>query len=1200
MRHLTRNIILILVVLIIAGLSIFPPDKNLRLGKDLAGGVSLTYTVDVPEDEQADVVVPRVISVLSERVNPQGLFEISFVRQGRDRLVVSMPLPSESVQQYRDAYDEAVEALDAYAIDPAAFERAMRQEGQARIDRLRAMADTAGRQSILDPVIDAAIEAREARQEFEAQRAIREAGGEPTADLDQLESAAAAADIAFDDARARVFELSVSAEDLRQALARPDETVSLPAGDGSGDNLEVDSERKRALDAIRAKLEQLPDGVETLERALEAFDAYAENRSGLDDPADLERLLQGSGVLEYRIVPEQAEVPGDIEELRRQLRERGPDALEVPGFVWLPINKPTDWTQTYPQYESLLEDPEAFFASQGIIAGYRPADNQIYLLLFDRPGKRLTDAEGDWALASSLPTTDQLGRRAIGFRMDPRGGERMGELTGNNLQKQMAVILDGRVYSAPNIQGRITRNGIIQGQFSQRELNYIIRTLNAGSLQASLSDEPISRSVLAPELGADNLDKGLTAAVIALILVGSFMVLYYFTGGVVALIALACNAVIILGVMSLNRAAFTLPGIAGIVLTFGMAVDANVLIYERLREELLAGNDTKTALRLAYQKVLSTIVDANVTNLIICLVLGYTATQEIKGFAITLGVGVVATMFSALLITRVVFAVLVDKIGWKNLSQLPIAIPFIDRLLTPNIDWIKFRPVFVVISALLIAMGIGFIVVQQDELLDTEFRGGTQLDLNLRDPGPGFSGTMTREEVAARIQDEVYQPAFELVNAQSADVDEDQLAEAQELLALQNAEVQAVNPQADGVTSDRFQIKTTSTDTGVLRDAIVNAFADVVDSQPALTFRASDEEEFNAPGVPVFPILSNNLGDNFQPEAPEIRNDVTAYVGGVAVLLDDIRAPGGERVSKQSIEERIAYIRRQAAYAGPALNRDVNVVVLEGTDEAVERVAVVVSDVSANARVDVTRWENVLASSEWNITRDALASAQELAGVESFSPEVAATFRNQAIVAVVLSFMLITMYIWARFGSVRYSLAALACLVHDVIIAIGLIAMAEFVYKRFPGVAAIGIQPFKIDLGLIAAILTIIGYSLNDTIIILDRIRENRGRLAYASREVVNKSINQTVSRTLITSGTTIVALAVMFVVGGEGIASFTYALLCGVVVGTYSSIAVGAPLVWTKKIPKAAQAYYNRYSDEAAAQRAAERDHERGALSQP
>src|SRR5690606_25550319 len=175
---------------------------------------------------------------------------------------------------------------------------------------------------------------------------------------------------------------------------------------------------------------------------------------------------------------------------------------------------------------------------------------------------------------------------AIGFRMDARGAQLLGELTGEHVGESMAVLLDDQVYTAPNINSRITSSGIITGDFTEQERRFLIQTLNAGSLQAKLSNTPMSENTVGPELGQDNLQSGLQAGLVALIAVSAFMVVYYFGYGIVAVISLACTALIILGVMSLNRAAFTLPGIAGVILTFGMAVDANVLIYERIREEL--------------------------------------------------------------------------------------------------------------------------------------------------------------------------------------------------------------------------------------------------------------------------------------------------------------------------------------------------------------------------------------------------------------------------------------------------------------------------------------------------------------------------------------------------------------------------------------------------------------------------------------
>lgn len=216
-----------------------------------------------------------------------------------------------------------------------------------------------------------------------------------------------------------------------------------------------------------------------------------------------------------------------------------------------------------------------------------------------------------------------------------------------------------------------------------------------------------------------------------------------------------------------------------------------------------------------------------------------------------------------------------------------------------------------------------------------------------------------------------------------------------------------------------------------------------------------------------------------------------------------------------------------------------------------------------------TVWQEELANLEWQLAVDALSTVTTLASVQIFSSVIAEDFKNTAVVAVFLSLLLILIYIWVRFGSMRLLAcgdyhAAARCAVRD-----RADALAEILYDH-PITAAVArsmqIEPFKVDLNLVAAVLTIIGYSLNDTIVIMDRIRENRGRLPYASRRIVNLSINQTISRTVITSGTTLLATLVLYLYGGAGVRAFSYALLCGVVVGTYSSIAVAAPQVWSSR----------------------------------
>ena len=201
-----------------------------------------------------------------------------------------------------------------------------------------------------------------------------------------------------------------------------------------------------------------------------------------------------------------------------------------------------------------------------------------------------------------------------------------------------------------------------------------------------------------------------------------------------------------------------------------------------------------------------------------------------------------------------------------------------------------------------------------------------------------------------------------------------------------------------------------------------------------------------------------------------------------------------------------------------------------------------------------------LADTEWRIARDAAQRDTSLGSVTNFSSQVSGTMKTQAIVAMSLSLLAVIVYIWLRFGSITYGFAAIVALVHDVSIALGLVAISGWVYQQMPGFLML--EPFKIDLAMVAAMLTIVGYSLNDTIVVFDRIRENRGRLSYATPSVINQSINQTISRTILTSGTTLLAVAMLYIFGGPGVHGFAFAMTIGVLVGTYSSVAIASPVL--------------------------------------
>ncbi|MDX9912457.1 MAG: protein translocase subunit SecD [Phycisphaerales bacterium] len=1133
MQHLVRNTVIILIVMVAMVLAAYPPEKKLRLGKDLQGGTSLVYSVQIDPGEDPTSVMGRTIAVLKRRVDPDGLFEITMTAQGRDRLEITMPLPTDRVKQLRAELDARIDGLGKDAVTSDALERIVRLHGDEREKAIvEASRGNAARADVLRAACAAADKAAESRTEYE--RAA--AAGAPQEAQDLMLSLAGEAEAAYETAREAVLSGVLRGEDVRRALELRDVRRRI-VDRATGQVEELPSPRARALDRLR---EEYPGQAAEIDEIVAMHAAYTAERRTLDDPEDLVRLLQGAGVLTFRIAVDPGQHPEE-ERLRRELREVGPRNVRVSDAGWYKINQIETWYDDVQGLRALLADAAGYFRNRGYVV--EEHDGEYYMLNWDTPTTRLTPAEGsDWACIGASQTQDDIGRPAILFRMNPRGGVLLGNLTSQHVSDQMSVLLDDEVYTSPNLLNAISNQGTITGEFSQAEIDYIVQVLSAGSLQAKLSPRPISVSTIGPDLGRDNLDQGLRAGYLSLIVISVFMIVYYYVYGFVAVIALLCTGLIILGAMALNRAAFSLPGIAGVVLTFGMAVDANVLIYERIREELRKGMDLRSSIRAGYKKAMSSIVDGNLTNLIVCIVLANVGTQEIRGFAITLGIGVVATMFAGIFVTRVVFTYLTEIFGLRKLSMLPYQFNIVERVLTPNIRWMRLRWVFVIVSSVYVGLGVFMIISRGSDILDNQFRGGTQVVLRFKEDAAGVPVTLTRQEVQDRVR---------------AIAEQDTLGNLRD---LRSTSVLPINPRSDGVTSDTFRIQTLATDGESVSDALQKKFDDVLDVRPPVRFAGDDAP--TAREGPVFPVLSGRLGEDIN--EPEYRNDVSDFIGGVAIVLADM----DPRPSVEGIEARLHALRAQPDFSD-TVSREQRIIVLEGTEREVSKAVVLVNDPAAGFFASEGAWATSVRDREWDVVRTAMSRTTALAELQSFSPQIAETFKARAFAAVVISLLLILIYIWVRFGSLRYSLGAVVCLGHDVLTAIGFIALAEILYDHSTteGIArSLGILPFKIDLNIVAALLTIIGYSLNDSIIVMDRIRENRGKQTHTTGAMIDEAINMTISRTVITSGTTLLAALILYLYGGEGVRAFAYTLLIGIGVGTYSSIAVAAPLVWSKK----------------------------------
>ena len=348
-------------------------------------------------------------------------------------------------------------------------------------------------------------------------------------------------------------------------------------------------------------------------------------------------------------------------------------------------------------------------------AGNSSTSDVLVEIVDGRPGNKY-GLKGEYITSASSSRNPLTQEPMILFGFDSDGGAAMSQLSGNNTQRRMAIILDDKLLSAPTLQERITNNGQITGDFTQEEATIIANAL-LNPLKAPLTIE--EEMSVEPNLGADSVNSGFKAALWGVIAVAVFMLIYYWFSGLVANFALVLNLFILMGVMCYLDAALTLPGIAGIVLTIGMAIDANVLIFERIREELKAGKGVQGAVETGYSKAFGTIIDANLTTLIVSVILMTMGTGPVKGFGVTLTVGICASMFTALVVTRLVFDVFKNYGTGQGLRLME----------QPKFNFMSYAKYAFGISWLLVAIGIVFGISRGDDAMGVDFKGGDQITL---------------------------------------------------------------------------------------------------------------------------------------------------------------------------------------------------------------------------------------------------------------------------------------------------------------------------------------------------------------------------------------------------------------------------------------------------------------------------------------
>ncbi|QDT37833.1 protein translocase subunit SecD [Stratiformator vulcanicus] len=758
-----------------------------------------------------------------------------------------------------------------------------------------------------------------------------------------------------------------------------------------------------------------------------------------------------------------------------------------------------------------------------------------FLVVYDDPDRRVT---GDY-LRSAYPTTDQSGRRVVGFSFNAKGASRFGTLTsnyrppGDSFRHRLSVILNGKIHSAPSIESVISGSGTISGDFSQAEIKALIDVLNAGALQLDIDKSPVSEFTISPLLGEDTVNKALSAILWGGIITLIFVASYYLVAGLIADLCLVLNIILVMGAMAFIEATFTLPGLAGIVLTIGMAVDANVLIFERIREELTRGSSLRMSISNGFDRALSTIVDANVTTLITAVILFVIGTDQVKGFAVTLFIGIVTSMFTALYFGRLMFDILERKRWIKSLKMNKI--PGVG---STHFDFLSGTKIAVVVSILFIGTGLGVLFSRGAKMLDIDFRGGTMVTFELTSE----SDTATVRKILEAV------PEF------SSDVSVERLTLADDVGEMGRrfrmrttlkddssaGEKQAGTSEGKSESSNAAET-TAESDTPKIDELIVSAFEDADLDIRRITMTHGEVDP-----------LTEEAAASFDP----------LFAGGsLATVTIENDEELGTSTIKRYVTTELEAVAEENGRKYDELDSLVEVIGIEGSGTNAPPGQPKLFSTMRVASASIVD-DGDLATALEN-TKEAMATHPVFDERNSFDSAVAGEMRETAILAILTSLVAIVAYLWFRFQRVTFGLAAVVALVHDVLAVLGCVAIAAAIAGS-TGTTVLGLEEFKLNLPMIAAFLTIIGYSLNDTIVVFDRIREVRGRSPDLTAAMINTSLNQTLARTLLTSVTTFIVVSILYAFGGEGIHGFAFCLVGGVLIGTYSSIYVASPaLLW-------------------------------------
>ncbi len=757
---------------------------------------------------------------------------------------------------------------------------------------------------------------------------------------------------------------------------------------------------------------------------------------------------------------------------------------------------------------------------------------EYWILIRDRQEGQ----SGPWPITGELLSSASPGYEGnVNFHIKSDKADLFRKFTQDNKGQLMAIVLDGMVESAATIQSAISSSGQITGKFTPKKIEELVKILRSGSLPATLKREPVSENTMGPTLGADTIRKGAKSILWAFGFVLLFMLVYYEFAGLVACVALLGNLLLTLAFMVIIDATFTLPGLAGLVLMLGMAVDANILIYERLREERDRGATLAMSLRNGYDRALPTIIDTHMTSIFTAVVLYIVGNDQLKGFGISLTVGLIISLFTSLYLTRVMFDVSLAK-GW--LTKLNMR-----RLLSkPNIDFMGIRYYWFTATVVLTLLGAGLFIYRDQDGLNIDFRGGT-----------AYSGQLK----------------------EAMDIDTvRKLLEKSDLTDITVEQIFISEPgytDPTGTKSKLFTVRTPDKD----RVKVLKEINKTLGDDRAKLLKTIHLEKYD--------FLPDDKGATLAFVDPTTDKPIFASPAQVSMLLIQKMDEQAKELEKQATDQETIAHQEESRAADPE-NKDVKAAQAKSKEafalakklgerkasleNAAKQFTLEGLGKDSDGRFQWMQLSLLDPIKDRDDLEDVLKAAKKEFSknpqperLENFDSQLATETQLRALYAILASWVRILLYLWFRFGNWTFGAAAVLCLIHDLFFTLGAIAACHYVSGTGLG-RILDLEDFKIDLPAVAALLTLVGYSVSDTIVVFDRIREVRGKNPELTPQMINDSVNQTLSRTLLTAFSVWLVVIVLFIFGGEGVHLFAFVMVVGVIVGTYSSIYIASPLL--------------------------------------